>query len=115
MTVLDLEKAGSIGGLARSSSAAKGATAEVPDIEALLLLESPYARMPYEDLRRRMRVHQRITETHFAALAPLVRELENSGSLEEAEVKIGTMIDRVKAVKEKVSPHTIACCSDEPD
>lgn len=81
----------------------QAASIEIPDIEALLLLESPFARMPYEDLRRRMRVHQRISETHLAALLSSVKDMDKLTSRQEMASKVGAIIERVKALKDKVS------------
>lgn len=81
-----------------------------PDIDALLLLESPLARAPYEDLRRRMRVHQRITETTFGGLAGVTKDLEGCASKEEMLAKLDGVIERVKAMRERVSDaHTELC------
>ncbi|CAO1614774.1 unnamed protein product [Parajaminaea phylloscopi] len=101
------ELVGATGG-ARANGSLAGGTRdiEVPEIDALLLLESPFARMPYEDLRRRMRVHQRIAETHFAALTPTVKDLETAGSRQELAAKIGSVIERVKAMRDKLNPLT---------
>lgn len=74
-----------------------------PDLESLLLLESPFARMPYEDLRRRLRTHQRIVEREFGAVNTLVGGINATTSKDDAVHKIDAVIERVKAIKGKVS------------
>lgn len=72
-----------------------------PDLDSLLLLESPFARMPYEDLRRRLRTHQRIVEREFGGLNTLAAGLAGTDT-DDAVKKLDLMIERVKAAKSKV-------------
>lgn len=73
-----------------------------PDLDSLLLLESPFARMPYEDLRRRLRTHQRIIEREYAGLNTLASGVASSSSSEDAVRRVDAMIERVKGIKTKV-------------
>lgn len=76
----------------------------IPDLESLILLEAPFARTPYEDLRRKLRTHQRITEREFLSINAIVKDLAQSGiSQTELLEKISAIIERVKGLREKVS------------
>lgn len=86
---------------------APGSAAPVmaPELESLLTLEGSFARGPYEDLRRRMRVHQRISESQFAALNAPLKDLEGAQGQQEMLDKLGVLIERVKGMKDKVRAH----------
>ncbi|CAO1639444.1 unnamed protein product [Sympodiomycopsis kandeliae] len=75
-----------------------------PDLDSLLLLESPFARMPYEDLRRRLRTHQRVVEREFAGFNAMMGKDKGSSSKDEMVGKVDALIERVRALKDKLDP-----------
>lgn len=50
-----------------------------------------------------MRVHQRITETTFTGLTAATKDLQACGSKEEMVGKLDGVIERVKAMRQRVS------------
>jgi macrophage erythroblast attacher len=81
----------------------------IPDLDSLMVLEAPFARSPYEDLRRRLRTHQRITDRDFASINTLVSDLAIKGGQDgrqEMLEKVETIIERVRGMKEKVRGQT---------
>lgn len=74
-----------------------------------MVLEAPFARAPYEDLRRRLRTHQRITDRDFASINTLVSDLAIKGGQEGRQdllEKVESIIERVRGMKEKVRGQT---------
>lgn len=50
-----------------------------PDLEGLLLLEQPFARLPHEELRRQLRTHQRLVERDLTFCATTLADLAGKG------------------------------------
>lgn len=90
------------------SAFASSSAMPVPDLDSLMVLEAPFARSPYEDLRRRLRTHQRITDRDFASINTLVSDLTVQGGQDgrrEMLEKVDAIIERVRGMKEKVRIH----------
>lgn len=59
-----------------------------PNIDGMLLLEAPFARVPHDELKRQLRAQQRLVERDLSACSTILSTLTQSAKMEGVEDEV---------------------------
>ena len=73
----------------------------MPNLDAILLLEQPFVRLPFDELRRQQRTQQRLIDREMLFCASSIKDLSTANDMEK---NIDTMLGRLRGLKRKLAP-----------
>ncbi|EST09234.1 CTLH/CRA C-terminal to LisH motif domain protein [Kalmanozyma brasiliensis GHG001] len=83
-------------------------SSNAPNLDGILLLEAPFAKVPFDELRRQQKTQQRLIERElvFASTTfnDLSRTSSSSSSAADVEKSLDAVLGRLKGLKRKLAP-----------
>ncbi|SPO24040.1 uncharacterized protein UTRI_03416_B [Ustilago trichophora] len=86
-------------------------SSNAPNLDGILLLEAPFARVPFDELRRQQKTQQRLVErellfasTSFADATKSLSSPSTSSGAAEVEKSLDAVLGRLKGLKRKLAP-----------
>ncbi|CCF50088.1 hypothetical protein NDA11_000191 [Ustilago hordei] len=75
-----------------------------PNLDGILLLEAPFARVPFDELRRQQKTQQRLIERELLFATTTFSDTSKSASASELEKNLDAVLGRLKGLKRKLEP-----------
>lgn len=76
-----------------------------PNLDGILLLEAPFAKLPFDELRRQQKTQQRLIERELLFASTTFNDLSKaSSSSTEMEKSLDAVLGRLKGLKRKLAP-----------
>lgn len=75
-----------------------------PNLDGILLLESPFIRVPFDELRLQQKTQQRLIERELLFASTTFSDPKSSSSTSELEKNLDAVLGRLKGLKRKLAP-----------
>ncbi len=82
---------------------AHASTSNAPNLDGILLLEAPFAKVPFDELRRQQKTQQRLIERELVFASTSFNDLSKS-SPAEVDKSLDAVLGRLKGLKRKLAP-----------